>query len=304
MADPYKTLDVAKTATLKEIQKAYRKLAKELHPDLNPGDKAAEERFKHVSAAYAIIGDEENRARYDRGEIDEDGVETPVRNTQRQRTPRSSGNPFHHQTSEFAGFGDVNDLFSNYFSDTGRGAQRPRRGQDLRYKLDVSLVEAGAGATKTIQIGNGTLDLRVPAGVRDGQVLRLEGKGQPGWNDGPAGDALIELHVLPDKRFSLDGDNLRTEVPISIREAILGGRVEVPTLTGAVAVTVPPNSSSGKALRLKGKGYPNKHGGHGDMLVSLKIVLSSVPDEELTEFMQTWQAGQNFDPRRAASFSR
>jgi DnaJ-class molecular chaperone len=301
MADPYKTLDVAKTATQKEIQKAYRKLAKKLHPDVNPGDKLAEDQFKQVSAAYAIIGDEENRGRYDRGEIDDDGVEVPVRDPQWQRTSRSTENRFHQGPDDFAGFGNINDLFTEYFPDMGRGSERPRKGQDLRYKLDVGLVDAGTGATKIIRVGSESLDLKIPAGVKDGQVLRLNGKGQPGSKNGPSGDLLIELHVLPDKRFSLDGDNLRTEVPISIREAVLGGRVEVPTLTGSVAMTVPPNSSSGKALRLKGKGYPNKHGGHGDMLVSLKIVLPPIADEGLVEFMQGWHESNQFNPRNATS---
>lgn len=296
MADPYETLDVARTATQKEIQKAYRKLAKKLHPDLNPGDKDAEERFKQVSAAYAILGDEENRRRFDRGEIDGDGTEVPTRNAHR-RSPKGGDTAFHRSSGDFADFGDVNDLFSTYFSEMGRSANRPRRGQDLRYKLDVSLIDAGAGTTKTINASTGTFDLQIPAGIRDGQVLKIEGRGQSGAFDGPAGDALFEIHVLPDKRFSLDGDNLRAEVPISIREAVLGGRVEVPTITGAVAVTVPPNSSSGKSLRLKGKGYPNRFGGHGDMLISLKVVLPQVLDPELVNFMENWSEGEQFNPR-------
>jgi len=297
MATPYETLGVAKNATHKEIQKAYRKLAKLHHPDLNPGDLAAEEKFKKASAAYAILGEETNRERYDRGEIDDDGNEVMARGFQQSRGAGQSDGVFRQGTTGFADFADADDVFSSFFSGMGRGSPRARKGQDVRYKLDISLVDAAAGVSQTVALSDEVVEVRVPAGVRDGQTLRVAGKGHVGQYEGQRGDALVEIHILPHPHLGLDGDNLRAEVPITLREAVLGARVKVPTLSGNVAVTVPPNTSTGKQLRLKGKGYPNKHGGHGDMLMSLKVVLPPVADKELTEFMQTWTEGESFNPR-------
>lgn len=300
MANPYETLGVAKDASQKEIQSAYRKLAKKLHPDLNPGDRAAEERFKAASAAYAILGDEEKRGKFDRGEIDETGAEQAPRSYYREYSPSQNAGGRYHNSSGFADFGDSDDIFSSFFSGARAKGSGPSRGEDLQYKLEISLRDAVNGGTRTISLPEGgALDLKIPAGVRDGQVLRLRGKGAPGYNNGPDGDALIEIQILPDKQFTLDGDNVRLEVPISIREAVLGGKIEVSTLTGMVAVSVPANSSTGKTLRLKGKGLPNRHGGHGDQLVSLKIVLPTAPDEQLRAFMENWDAGKSFDPRKS-----
>ncbi len=298
MASPYETLGVTRDASAKDIQSAYRKLAKKLHPDLNPGDKAAEEKFKAVSAAYAIVGDEDKRKRFDAGEIDETGAEQPPRTYYRDYAADQDRRARYHNASGFADFGDTDDIFANFFTGRGRG-NGPMRGRDLQFKLDVTLREAANGGSKTVTLPEGsTLELQIPPGVRDGQVLRLRGKGEPGHDGAAAGDALIEIHVLPDKQFVREGDDLRIEIPISVREAVLGGKIEVPTLSGAVFLSVPANASSGKVLRLKGKGFPNRHGGHGDQYVTLKIVLPSVPDPELTAFVTGWEAGKAFDPRR------
>lgn len=295
MAGPYETLDVAQDASHKDIQKAYRKLAKKLHPDLNPGDRAAEEQFKRASAAYAILGDESRRGRYDRGEIDDDGNEIAPRDAS-QRSARGTG-PYRQGAGAFADFGDADELFSSFFSGMGQGASRIRKGQDAKFKLNVTLVDAASGATQTLVFPDGALDVHIPAGVRDGQILRIRGKGHAAVLDGPRGDALVEVHLMTDPRFKLEGDNLITDLPISIREAVLGARVKVPTLNGSVAVTVPPNSSSGQKLRLKGKGYRTKHGGYGDMLMAVKVVLPPEANESLKEFMTSWTDGEHFNPR-------
>jgi DnaJ-class molecular chaperone len=300
MATPYETLGVKKDASPKEIQSAYRKLAKKYHPDLNPGDSAAEQKFKAVSAAYAILEDEEKRAKFDRGEIDENGAEQAPRSYYRDYAQGGDAGGRYRNSAGFADFGDADDLFSSFFSGARGRRQQTARGDDLQFKLEISLSDAANGGPKTVTLPGGSpLELRIPPGVRDGQVLRLRGKGGPGFNGGPDGDALIEIQVLPDKQFVRDGDNVRIEIPISVREAILGGKIEVPTLSGAVSVTVPANTSSGRILRLSGKGFPNRHGGHGDQFVTLKIVLPNTPDAQLEEFMKGWEGGKSFNPRRA-----
>jgi len=300
MASPYETLGVKQDASQKEIQSAYRKLAKKYHPDLNPGDSAAEQKFKSVSAAYAILEDEDKRAKFDRGEIDENGVEQAQRSYYRDYAQGGDAGGRYRNAGGSADFGDADDLFSSFFSGTRGRRQQTARGDDLQFKLEISLSDAARGGPKTVTLpGGSTLELRIPPGVRDGQVLRLRGRGGPGFNGGPDGDALIEIQVLPDKLFVRDGDNVRIEIPISVREAVLGGKIEVPTLSGAVSVTVPANTSSGRILRLSGKGFPNRHGGHGDQFVTLKIVLPNTPDPQLEEFMRGWEGGGNFNPRRA-----
>jgi DnaJ-class molecular chaperone len=295
--DPYAILGVKREATQDEIRKAYRQLAKKLHPDLNPGDKQAEEKFKQISAAYDLLGDAEKRARFDRGEIDASGQERP-----RQRYYRD----FHgadaepHTYSTDGGYGDfmeTEDIFKEMF---GRGGEaRIRlRGQDVLYRLPVEFLEALNGATKRITLPDGgTLDVVIPAGTKDKQVLRLRGKGGQGLGGGPPGDALVEIEVEPHKFFSRKGDDIHLELPISLPEAVLGAKLDVPTPTGPVRMTVPKGANTGTVLRLRGKGAPRSDKTHGDQYVTLKIVLPQQLDPEIEEFARRWQAGQAQNPR-------
>ncbi|WP_337270625.1 DnaJ C-terminal domain-containing protein [Oryzifoliimicrobium ureilyticus] len=294
--DPYTVLGVKRDATQKEIQSAFRKLAKKWHPDLNPGDKKAEEHFKEVSAAYELIGEEDQRARFDRGEVDASGTEQPRYQRGQYREYASAGNdPF---GGGFSSFGDVDDILSGIFSGRKRGGAGggiKSRGEDRRFSMDVDFLEAVNGARSEVRLPNGpTLDVQVPPGTRDGQVLRLKGKGEPGFGNGPAGDALIEIRVKPHPYFTRDGDDIKLDIPVSLKEAVLGGKIRVPTPTGAVHLSLPPNSSSGKVLRVRGKGAPKK-GGHGDLYATVKVVLPERPDAKLEEFMESWETA---DPRR------
>jgi DnaJ-class molecular chaperone len=300
--DPYNVLGVARTASEDEIRSAYRKLAKEMHPDLNPENRAeAEERFKRVSAAYEIVGDAEKRRRFDRGEIDAAGEARRPR-YQNARAGRGAANPF----ADRAGSGhpfddaDVGGIFSDLFGRRGRGPGGGLRGQDQRYSLEIDLLEAVAGARKRVTMPDGgTLDLSVPEGVSDGQVLRLKGKGTPGFHGGEPGDALVEIKVRPHLHFRRAGDDLLIEVPITLDEAILGARVEVPTAAGRVALTIPKGTSSGRVFRLKGKGVRNMATGKvGDQLVSVRIELPASIDEQLSYFIQEWRQKNAYDPGR------
>lgn len=298
MSNPYELLGVAPSASADDIQKAYRKLAKKLHPDLNPGDKSAEERFKEVAGAYDLLSDPEKRKRYDAGEIDETGAERPQHPYYRD----FAGSDFGHYSSSdgYADFAEGDDPFADLFRRSAQ-ARANRRGQDLHYRLSVSFVDSIAGGEQRITLpAGGTLDVRIPPGITDGQTLRLKGKGAPGSGKGGSGDALIEIEVLPDPRFTRDGDDITIEVPISLSEAVLGGKIRVPTPTGEVTMTVPPGSNSGSTLRLKGKGAPQRGGGRGDEFVKLKIVLPRPTDPELERFVSGWEAGKSFNPREAA----
>jgi DnaJ-class molecular chaperone len=295
--DPYEILGVKRDASQKEIQSAFRKLAKKYHPDLNPGDKKAEERFKEISTANEILGDEEKRKRFDRGEIDMSGAEQAPRNFYREYA--NADGPYY-SSSGFADFGDAEDLFSSFFSKrAGRGGGFRARGSDLHFQMQVDFLDAVNGATNSVQLPDGTrLEVKIPAGTSDGQTLRLRGKGEPGIGGEPAGDALIEIHVKPHPFFTRDGNDIRLDLPISLTEAVLGGRVRVPTPSGSVYMTLKPNSNSGMTLRLKGKGVATRNGEHGDVYVSLRIVLPDVADPELTAFVKTWNPANAHDPRR------
>jgi DnaJ-class molecular chaperone len=291
-ADPYEVLGVKKDASQSDIQKAYRALAKKLHPDLNPGNKQAEERFKEVAGAYDLLGDEKKRARFDSGEIDASGAERPQQR-QYYRDFADAGS----QYSSDAGFADFadDDILSQIFRGRGRGAVN-MRGQDRHYRLELEFLDAINGATQHITLPDGaSLDVRIPAGTRDGQTLRLRGKGAPGIGEGPPGDALVEVTVRPHRTFSRDGDNIRVELPISLSEAVLGGKVTVPTPTGPVTMTVPKWSNTGAVLRLKGRGVTRADGDKGDELVALKIVLPEKPDPELESLIAKW--GGAYNPR-------
>jgi DnaJ-class molecular chaperone len=285
-ADPYQTLGVKKDASQEEIQKAYRQLAKKLHPDLNPGNKQAEERFKEVAAAYDILGDADKRGRFDRGEIDASGAERP-----RQRFYRDFADEPHAYSNDagYADFAGADGIFSQFFNREGRANIR-MRGADVRYTLPLDFLEAINGGKRQITLPEGsTLDVNIPAGTRDGQVLRLRGKGRPGVNGGPAGDALIEVEVLPHPVFTLKGDDIHAELPIALRLAVLGGKTKAPTPTGPVTVTVPKWSNTGKVLRLKGKGAPRPDGSKGDEFLTVKVMLPEKPDPELESFVARWK---------------
>ncbi len=296
--DPYSTLGVARGADEAEIKKAYRKLAKELHPDRNKDNPKAAEKFSQVTQAYDLLTDKDKRARFDRGEIDADG--NPM-------VPpgfgQGGGGP---QGGFRADFGDssadFSDLFEGLFGGRGRqggggfaggfgGRRPPPKGANAAYRLTVPFVDAAILAPQRITLADGkTIDLKLPAGLESGTQMRLSGKGQPGA--GGNGDAIVTLEVQPHRFFSRDGDDIRVDLPISLNEAVLGASVRVPTADGAVMLTVPKGSSSGKTLRLKGKGFHKKGGGRGDQLVTLMVDLP-VDDDALVEFAQGWKDGRN-----------
>lgn len=298
--NPYEILGVSSTATTAEIKKAYRKLAKNLHPDLNPGDKSAEEKFKEVTVAYRLLEDAEKRRRFDAGEIDEMGAERPRGPYYRDFAAADEEHRYA-DNSGFADFMGAEDAFAELLR-REQHARANRRGEDLHFRLPIDFVDSITGATKRLTLPDGgTLDVKIPPGLIDGQSLRLKGKGAPGTGQGGPGDALIEVQVLPDARFTRNGDDILLEVPISLSEAVLGARIRVPTPTGEVTMAVPKGSNTGKTLRLRGKGAPRREGGHGDELIKLKIVLPAQPDPELEAFVSNWQAGKTFDPREAAT---
>ncbi|WP_089175446.1 J domain-containing protein [Bosea sp. AS-1] len=295
MRNPYEVLGVAATASAAEIQSAYRKLAKKLHPDLNPGDKAAEERFKEVAAAYDLLSDADKRKRFDAGEIDASGAERPQHHFYRDFATSDQGDPYA-DASGFADFMDQDDAFAELLRRSQR-SRANRRGQDLHYHLAVDLVDSITGATKRLTLPDGgTIDVKIPAGLIDGQTLRLKGKGAPGVGKGGPGDALIEVEVRPDPRFAREGDDITVELPVSLTEAVLGGQVRVPTPTGDVTMSVPKGANTGTKLRLRGKGVPRRGGGQGDQFVKLKVVLPKTPDPELEAFVSGWK-DKDYDPR-------
>jgi DnaJ-class molecular chaperone len=286
---------VNKNSSQAEIQKSYRQLAKKLHPDLNPGNKEAEERFKEVAAAYDLLGDAEKRARFDRGEIDATGAERPQQNFYRDFADHP-GSPYTND-SGFADIAGDEDILSQIFGQGGRANLR-MRGSDAHYRLALEFLDAINGGKQQITLPDGaTLDVNIPAGTRDGQVLRLRGKGRPGIGGGPPGDAMVEIEVHPHRIFTRKGDDIHVNLPISLGEAVLGGKVKVPTPTGPVTMTVPKWSNTGAVLRLKGKGVPRSDGSKGDELVKLEVMLPEQPDPELEKFVEQWRG--TYSPRQA-----
>ena len=299
-ADPYTTLGVKNDATQDEIQKAYRRLAKKLHPDLNPGNKVAEEKFKEITAAYDLLSDPVKRARFDRGEVDASGTERPRQQYYRDFADQDGWSAYTNNAG-FADFGDyagAEDILSEIFGREGRAGRR-RRGQDVRYHLALSFLDAVNGGKQSIVLPDGTtLDVNIPPGTRDGQILRLKGKGRPAAGDGTPGDALIEISVLPHPYFTRRGDDIYLDLPISLKEAVLGAKVKVPTPSGTVTAAVPKWSSTGRVLRLKGRGVPRSDDSKGDQYVTLRLVLPQKPDPKLEEFMAQWQPAED-SPRQS-----
>jgi DnaJ-class molecular chaperone len=300
MTDPYKVLGVSKSATAEEVKAAYRKLAKKLHPDLNPGDADVERRFKEVSHAYGIVGDAEKRKRFDRGEIDASGQETAPAGAGFYRSYAGGDQGAKYRHYEFGPEVDVHDIFSDLF-----GQQPPRRGPDVSYGVKVDFLEAALGAKKRVRLADGkTLDITLKPGTEDGQTLRLKGQGQAGRNGAPAGDALIRVQVGTHRTFVRKGRDIHLELPITLKEAVLGASVPVPTIHGKVALKVPAGANSGQTLRLRGKGLPADGGKPaGDQLVTLTLVLPEKPDAALEEFVQNWEGGDEQDPRRKAGLA-
>lgn len=306
MADPYATLGVARDASEADIKKAYRTLAKELHPDRNKDNPNAAERFSQVTQAYDLLTDKDKRARFDRGEIDGDGNPTaPFGFGGGGPRPGGGGRT----QFDFGGGGDAGgfeDLFEGLFGGGQRGGggfggggggfgrRQAPKGANVPYRLAVSFTDAATLSPQRIMLRDGkTIDLKLPAGLESGTQMRLAGKGDPG--PGGAGDAIVTIEVQPHRFFTRDGDDVRLDLPISLAEAVLGGEVRVPTVEGAVMLKVPKGSTSGKVLRLKGRGFHKKGGGRGDQLVTLMVDLP-VGDDALVEFVQGWP-GRDQDPR-------
>ena len=311
--DPYLELGVSRTASAAEIRKAFHKLAKQHHPDANKGDKKSEEKFKQVSAAFDILGDADKRKKFDAGEIDADGRETM------RGGFGGGGNPFG------AGFGgrgggfrssgggegpeiDLNDLFGDILGRNrgagagsgaggGFGGGFAAKGADVRARLDIDLEEAIKGGKKRVAFSDGrTIDVTIPAGAQEGQTLRLKGQGSPGR--GGQGDALIELAIKPHPIYRPENGALVMDLPVSVPDAVLGGKVEAPTPDGPVTLTVPKGSNSGAKLRLKGRGLADAKGHRGDLFARLVVTLPDAPDAELEKFAETWREKRPYAPKR------
>jgi DnaJ-class molecular chaperone len=298
MADPYSILGVERSANEKDIKSAYRRLAKELHPDRNQDNPKAAERFAQVTQAYDLLSDKDKRAQFDRGEIDGDG--NPAAPFGGFGGGGFGGGQGGFRHDGFEGFGggqgggpDLGDLFEGLFGGRAGGGRRgpPPRGGNVAYRLAVPFVDAATRAPQRITLKDGkTIDMRLPAGVESGQQVRLNGKGEAG--PGGAGDALVTIEISPHAFFERDGDNIRVDVPITLDEAVNGGRVKVPTVDGPVMLTVAPGTTGGKTLRLKGKGFSRKDGERGDQLVTLQIDLPA-DDADLKRRLEGWQDTRN-----------
>jgi DnaJ-class molecular chaperone len=304
--DPYQELGVSRSASQDDLRKAFRKLAKQHHPDANPGNKTSEEKFKRVTAAFDIVGDPAKRAKFDRGELDADG---------RESHPGFGGGPGGFSGGGFRRGGptmgpdiDLSDIFGDVFG--GRGGGRgfgstpPQRGQDVRARLDVDLEDAILGAKRRIAFSDGrTLDVAIPAGATDGQTLRLKGQGAPGQpgrdgRPGPAGDALIEISIRPHPVFRRESDGLVMDLPVSVPDAVLGGKVEAQTPEGPVTLSVPAGSNTGSTLRLKGRGLATAPGKRGDLLARIVVTLPDKPDPELVKFAESWRKDRPYSPSK------
>jgi DnaJ-class molecular chaperone len=316
MRDPYDVLGLSRTASEAEIKKAFRTLAKKHHPDTHAGDAGAQKRFQEISAAYDILGDKTKRAKFDAGEIGPDGNPRGFDPRQgfnqgagfdprnfRQGFPGEGGARNFHFTWDEAPGGpggqgfSAEDLFADFLG-AGRGrGRRAQKGEDFSAAVTVSFAEAATGGTRRVVLQNGEqIDVKIPIGVKDGQVVRVKGRGGAGRNGGPNGDILLQVSVAPHPYMTRDGEDLKLDLPVTLKEAVLGGKVPVPVLTGTVSLTIPPGSNSGTVLRLKGKGIPAHAGiAAGDLYVRLVVTLPEGADEALKRFAQGW--GAAYDPR-------
>ncbi|WP_026607138.1 DnaJ C-terminal domain-containing protein [Methylocapsa acidiphila] len=318
MRDPYVVLGVQKTADMAEIKKAFRKLAKKYHPDQSK-EPNAKEKFAEANSAYEILGDEKKRAAFDRGEIDAEGKPRfhgfegfgAGGSPGAGRGAQAGGPGFEHFDFRYGdgrqgapGF-DASDIFADLFGGGRRGAGRasnapPPRGEDVSATVTVGLAEAVKGGTVRVTLPTGrTLEVSVPAGIEDGKQIRLKRQGQASPFGGDPGDAMVTVRIGKHPYFRVDGHHLRLDLPVTLYEAVLGGKVNVPTLDGTVELAIPAGSNGGRTLRLRGKGLPNPHGhGHaGDLLVTLRIVLPEEPDSELAALMRKWESQKPYNPR-------
>ncbi len=317
MSDLYNRLGISKGASEEEIKKAYRSLAKKYHPDRNKDDQKITERFKEISAAYSILGDADERARYDRGEIDENG------NQQAQTNQRRGGGFYGASGFEGGsrrkgsfGFDDAEEMFSDFFRSSGRGkpgkrsygtgrtnpyeAAGRKQGLNISYEVTVGFEESIKGGTRRLKLNDGrSVDIKIPPGIKSGQVIRLSGQGGPSVGGSPKGDALVEVQVAEHPFYKRDGNDIHLELPISLDEAVLGGDIQVPTPNGRLTVRIPRNSSSGKRLRLKGKGV-KKSTEEGNMYITLKVTLPSKRDPDLEKLIKEWDEKQGAEIRKKA----
>jgi DnaJ-class molecular chaperone len=301
MQDPYETLGITRSATDKEIKSAFKKLARKFHPDLHPGDREAEAKFKAISAANDLLKDKEKRRRFDAGEIDASGAERPQERFYRDFADGPAYTT-HAAQDGFDSNEDLEEFLAKAFAGRGQRSERAfrARGQDVSYVLQVAFLDAASGATRTITLPDGkTLEVTVPEGAEDRQMLRLKDQGMPGYGGGPPGDAYVELHIQPHPFFHRKDDNVHVEIPVTLREAVLGGRIEVPTITQPVTVTVPKGSNSGTTLRLRERGIRNRRTGQrGHQLITLKVILPTAEEPELVEFLEAWHPKNPQDPRK------
>ncbi len=320
MRDPYDVLGVPKSADAAAIKSAYRKLAKKLHPDANKSDPKASQRFGELNTAYEILSDDGKRKAFDRGEIDAEGKPRFKGFEGFRGQPGGSFRPEDFESmfggggfrragrGGGGGFGGIEDILKGMFG--GAGGRRtgfdthvdmedfaaPPAGRDVVVPLTISLADAAKGGPRRVRLPNGKdVDVKIPAGLADGQQIRLKGQGLTG--PGTVGDALITVTIAPHPVFTRDGNNLRLELPVTLYEAVLGAKVRVPTLDGAVELAIPAGTSSGRIFRLKGKGYPAK-GATGDLLATVRIVLPEEKDEALAELMRKWRERRPYDPRK------
>jgi len=284
--DPYAALGLTRTASEDEIKKAYRRLAKKLHPDVNPGNRGTDQQFKDITAAYELLSDPAKRQRFDRGEIDAAGNERGFR-PQGARAPRGGAS---------AGAFSFDDIISEIL---GRGRREAEeRVGDTNLALRLGFVEAALGGKRRVALADGrAVEIAVPAGIDSGQTLRLKGQGSPARRGVPAGDLYLDIEVEPHAFFQRKERDIHLELPVTLTEAVLGGTVTVPTIHGSVAVKVPRGSNSGSTLRLKGKGIAGGDGKQGDQYVKLRVVLPDPPDQELTGFLERWAAKHPYDVR-------